>query len=198
MRHFKSQSYDYFKYNGKIKASPESFEKRKDKYKYAKLAKMVDEDNLEDFIIANILAGKTWIGDFLNDEAVSNYRQYKKRKEAIAYTFENELSKLFSSGDPKSLFSVPSNGYPQLLLAIPDEVSILTATILNDMIPFVSEWDKKIDPKNDFVWSPVRTDIIKLRPFLRFDRRKIKEVLCRMIEQNAGSETDSNSKRPTE
>jgi hypothetical protein len=194
MRHFKSQSYDYFKYHGKIKASSESFERRKDKYKYAKLAKMVDEENLEDFIIANILAGKTWIGDFLNDEAVSNYRQYKKRKESIVYTFENELSKLFSSGNPKDLFTVPKDSYPKLLWAIPDEVSILTATILSDLIPFVSEWDKKIDPKNDIVWSPVRTDIIKLKPFLRFDRRKIKEVLCRMIEQNGEGEAVSNIK----
>ena len=37
--HFHTDSYDFFKYNGKVSAKLESFLKRKDKYHFAKLSR---------------------------------------------------------------------------------------------------------------------------------------------------------------
>ena len=37
--HFTTESYDYFKYNGKVRASEHTFETRKDKYMFYKLSK---------------------------------------------------------------------------------------------------------------------------------------------------------------
>ena len=38
--HFKSDSYDYFRYHGKLKGNRDKFETRKDKYHFYKLSKM--------------------------------------------------------------------------------------------------------------------------------------------------------------
>ena len=45
--HFTSDSYDYFKYNGKTNVSKQSFTTRKDKYQFYKLSRKY---SLEDFI----------------------------------------------------------------------------------------------------------------------------------------------------
>ena len=47
-QHFTS-GYDYFKYNGKVKAKIESFLKRKDKFFFRKLQKRYDKDELVEF-----------------------------------------------------------------------------------------------------------------------------------------------------
>ena len=49
--HFHSESYDFFKYNGKVSAKLESFMKRKDKYHFAKLARKYNGE-LQDFYVA--------------------------------------------------------------------------------------------------------------------------------------------------
>ena len=41
--HF-STDYDFFRYNGKVSASPESFKKRKEKYQFVKLAKKLSDE----------------------------------------------------------------------------------------------------------------------------------------------------------
>ena len=48
--HFTKPSYDYFKYNGRVKVSLDKFEQRKDRFLFAKLAKKTD---LEGFLVAN-------------------------------------------------------------------------------------------------------------------------------------------------
>ena len=49
--HFTKPSYDYFKYNGKAKLNPSSFDGRKDKLFFQKLAKHPDVHN---FLVANL------------------------------------------------------------------------------------------------------------------------------------------------
>ena len=48
--HFTSKTYDFFKYNGRTKASRSTFEKRNDKYFFSKLIQfhcnLLGEDNL--------------------------------------------------------------------------------------------------------------------------------------------------------
>ena len=44
--HFTSESYDYFKYNGKTNVSPQSFMTRKDKYQFYKLSRKYNPEEL--------------------------------------------------------------------------------------------------------------------------------------------------------
>ena len=49
--HFISKSYDYFKYNGKVKASNDSFYKRRDKYRFDHLCRQYNEKNIMQFLV---------------------------------------------------------------------------------------------------------------------------------------------------
>ena len=53
-RHFNDDKYDFFKYRGKLRLNESSFENRKDKYLFTKLASQEDCLNLVVAGIANL------------------------------------------------------------------------------------------------------------------------------------------------
>ena len=53
-RHFTSD-YNYFKYNGKIRASEESFLRRNDRFFFRKLSKKYNKEELVDFYVSNFI-----------------------------------------------------------------------------------------------------------------------------------------------
>ena len=53
--HFKQESYDYFKYNGKTRVGQDSFLKRNDRYFFAKLQRKLNNDELIGFFVANFI-----------------------------------------------------------------------------------------------------------------------------------------------
>lgn len=96
--HFTTESYDYVKYNGKIKfpwRKEYNFENHRDYYQYQKLSKKLD---LQNFILANVIKKpKIWIRELNSSEdCEKNYIGWKKRKESFSYIFNEEI-KLFDS-----------------------------------------------------------------------------------------------------
>ena len=67
--HFTSDTYDYYKYGGKVNAKLETFTKRKDRYFFHKLSTKYAEADILDFFVANFLAdSKRWIGNLLAND----------------------------------------------------------------------------------------------------------------------------------
>ena len=50
--HFTSDSYDYFKYNGKTNVSKSTFSTNKSKYQFYKLSRKYNLEELKDFYVA--------------------------------------------------------------------------------------------------------------------------------------------------
>lgn len=180
--HFTQENYDYFKYHGKLKFTKESFAVRKDRIQFQKLSRKYDGDQLKDYILANILAGKVWPVDFLMDDAQDNYAAYLKRKQSITYTFSNEIQNLFKeAGSPDAAFKIKNNEYPEIIIQyLQRNISIETIAILDQFISFSSKFDKKIG-KDDVMWNKLRVLIEKVKPFLQYDKEKIKDVLKQNI-----------------
>ena len=53
--HFTNEKYDYQKYRGKVTASEKSFEERRDRYFFKKLATKYSDNELMDYFVANFL-----------------------------------------------------------------------------------------------------------------------------------------------
>ena len=172
-QHFTQDGYDYIKYKGKVTATQESLDKRKDKYHFHRLAKKYPkQDDLQNFLISNILVGKEWIGDFSDDVVLP----YVKRRQSLSYVFSNELETVFVNG-AKEAFKVKTGEYPDLILKyMQGRISIETMVILNRFTSFVEVFDAKIGQK-DFIWAKVRRHIIKYAPFLEYDAQKMKNIL---------------------
>ena len=91
--HFTTKQYDFFKYNGVIKARKDKFETRNDKYFFHKLSKHKD---LTNFLVSIFVYGKKdqWIGDMLrNEESDKMYLKWQKVKQSLTYVFMSDLEK---------------------------------------------------------------------------------------------------------
>jgi hypothetical protein len=179
--HFTQEKYCYFKYRGKIKATKEAFMINKDRFKFSKISKKYDEDALRDFYVANFIAGKKWIGDFFEEDAEDNYREYMKRKQSFTYVFQNQISRLFSDANPKEAFSIRDRQYPKIIdVYLEGDLSIEVLAVLNTFIKFSGKFDERLG-KDDIIWSKISFLIRKIEPFLQYDKSKIKNILKECI-----------------
>ena len=178
-KHF-SSSYDYFKYGGKIKASIDSFSKRRDGYFYHKLSKRKD---WFDYLLANYLEDpKVWIGTLCNsEECLDRYTRFVRRIESLTYVYQSDLKKL----DPNFNlnFRVSNGRHPYLLeLYRTGNITLETLTILDNLVGFFRHWDEKIsDP---IVYPSISTKCRKYGPFLSsaYDREKMKSLTFKHFE----------------
>ena len=172
--HFTTKSYDYFKYNGAIKARREKFETRNDKYFFHKLAKRKDIVN---FIVSLFVYGKKdlWIGDIIrNEESEEQYRKWLRINQSLTYVFISDIEKF--NDDLISSFVVTDGQHPHALkLLLRDDITIETFIIMNDLMRFASTWNRQIVEKT--IWPEVRLKCKKYQPFLSYDREKLKEIV---------------------
>jgi|DEB0MinimDraft_10_1074344.scaffolds.fasta_scaffold20163_3 hypothetical protein len=178
-QHFTS-SYDYFKYNGKVKAKIESFLKRKDKFFFRKLQKKYSKDELVEFFVSNfIINGDNWIGSLVSQESEDNYATWRKNKESISYNYSNELSLLYDyclSNDIScnQLVLVEDGNHPILLrLLLQNKISLETVIILDSILGFTRYWNAKLD---DIIWDEKKKLIQNYKSFVQYDFEKCKKL----------------------
>ena len=170
-RHFTS-SYDYFKYNGKVKANAMSFENRKDKFFFYKLSK---KKEAKDIILANMLANpNAWAGELLDDKAESIYKDWAKRKQSLTYEFKSDIVNM---DDEFNLnFYVENGQHPRLLkLYMMNRISLETLVILCDITGCMKYWEKNIS--DNIVFPDINTLVRKYKPFLEYDKAKMRKIL---------------------
>lgn len=172
-RHFTTDGYDFFKYNGKVKASVDSFEMRKDKFYFYKLSKRKDA---KEFILANMIKNpNAWIGEIVdNDQAEKVYLEWMKRQQSLSYVFKNDLSEL--DDDFNSNIIVKDGQHPKLLrLYMMKRVNIETLVIIDDLVKNFAYWDRKIN--DTIIFGDIYRTVGKVRPFVQYDRAKMKTIL---------------------
>ena len=171
-KHFTTERYDYHKYYGKVNASKDSFEKRKDKFFFEKISRHRDPHGL---MLANFLKlDDIWVKNLTGDEATERYNQWLGKLQSISRSVENELSVLDEDFD--SNFKVLDGRHPNILkLYLADKLSIETFIIIYDLVGCETYWNNKF--KNDFIWNEVKKKIKKVRPFLVYDKTKIKNII---------------------
>ncbi len=183
--HFNSDSYDYFRYNGKVNTSVDAFENRKDKWHFYKLSRrFANEEQGRDFIVANLVHDpNVWVGNLLVEESNIQYRKRQKVIQSLTYTFTNEIVSLFEHKDANASFMIHDGEYPELLQKLlHDEISIETVCVLNKLLNFIPVWDKKI---NDTIHYPtVSRKIKKYTPFILFESTKYKIILKKEYDAN--------------
>lgn len=144
--HFTSESYDYFRYNGKTNVSKQTFTTNKSKYQFYKLSRKYDLEELKNFYIANFIQGKgDWVGDLLQD-GDENYTKWQKTQQSLTYTFENDIIVLLDKVEnPNDLLVVRNNEFPKLMqYTTQGDITLETLIILNDLMNFFPMWEKEI------------------------------------------------------
>lgn len=169
-QHF-TTSYDYFKYNGKTKASPSAFEGRKDRHHFVKLAKKNKE--AEAYIVANVFANPDfWIGDINSDEASKAFAEMQRRQQSLSYLFSEEIGKI----DNLKEWLRVVEPFPKLFMEYRRKnISPETLIIMDDCINILTYWEKHID--DVLFFQPEINKLRKYKPFFKYDKHKYKNIL---------------------
>ena len=180
--HFTTDTYDYYKYGGKVNTKLDTFTKRKDRYFFHKLSTRYAETDILDFFVANFLSdSKRWIGNLLANDGKDVYLDYKKRKEAFAYHFKQDCGNIASDFSRRNISFddgfIPIRGqHPRLLrLLIQRKISYQTTIVLNHYLGFTKNWDKEITEK--IVWPEISLKVTRLKPFINFNATECKLLM---------------------
>ncbi|CAB5221847.1 59 protein [uncultured Caudovirales phage] len=182
--HFTTDKYDVIEQRGRVRATKNSFLKRKDMFAIRKVAETYSDKDIVDFLVANFVSGDRWGGVF-DVESKERYHGWKKRIEAISYTFKKELDKAVLFADKNNmtfedLYKCNSGQHPPIVkMYLRNDISIETLVILNKLNNFTDQLDQ--DLKDDLVWPDTSRIIKKYSPFLEIKKEKYNEIYRRAI-----------------
>ena len=178
-QHFTKQEYDYFKYNGKVRANENSFEQRRDRYFFKKLATRYPSKEIVGYFVANFISDpKGYIGSFSKDI----YTQWKIHQESFTYKFKQDVNLLLeeTNNNFDSIFHTKGQHPPLLKRFYADEVDLETLVVFEHCIGYTNNLDKVI---KDPIWKETKKVIKKYEPFLDIDCQRYKKVILETIKE---------------
>jgi hypothetical protein len=175
--HFVNKNYNYFTYNGKVKANIQSFYKRKDRFYFEKISRQKSDEEIINLFVSNFASCEDpqslWVGEIIkNGEEI--YKNWMRRNQSLSYIFKEEVS-ILNSKNFDEMFRIEGNRHPKILKEfLQKKISLETMIILNNILGYKKQFDKKLlDP----VWEFVSMRIEKYTPFLHIDSNKFKSIL---------------------
>ena len=186
--HFTSESYDYFKHNGKTTARLNTFTKRRDRYFFHKLSRSYSSSACVDYFVAGFLdSDSVWIGDVVGKSGEENYTRWQKRIESLSYVFEGDVNTLLEFIEEKKikfddLFKVKDGQHPPLVkLYIANKITIESMIILDDILNYTKQFNKQI--KETVIWPKKYKLLMNYKPFLKYNTTKMKMIIKKKINE---------------
>jgi len=195
-QHFTKESYDFFKYDGKVRAKKDTFKKRNDKYFFSKLNRNYSGDDLIWFLVANFITGQdVWIGNLVNQpEYHSNYIKTKRTIESLEYTFGKDLQTLVDLCDNQldfnRMFKVVDNKHPAIVkFVLQNKIQIETFILMDCVIGCIDRIDAVLD--EPYIWGNLKKRCRKYKPFLIDDEDipKFGKIMKDVVMQIANTTT---------
>ena len=174
--HFTSE-YDYFRYNGKTSVTLKSFNNRKDKYHFKRLAKKYEDSTIREYFIANMIANKQWIGEM----DLTTYSQWQARTQSIEYIFQNDAENLLTNSSHFDIiFNSDKGNHPKLVKAyLGKKISLETLVIFEKLLHYRKRFDKEI--RDTIIWPNVSKLVQKYEPFVEADLGRCKKLLIEKV-----------------
>lgn len=169
--HFTSQSYDFFRYNGKTNTSESSFLKRPDKAVFFRLSKL---DDLPNRVVARIVDSRNPKSvrphDVVDKSGLAAYDAWWDRTSDMAGLLRRDLERL--PDDPRLLFQ---SNTPLLRLMSTGTISVETVALLVSVLQQASTLDSVL--ADNLRWPVVRLLLQKYLPFITVDRRTVTSAI---------------------
>jgi len=186
--HFTSDSYDYFKHNGKTTARLNTFTKRRDRYFFHKLSRSYSSSACVDYFVAGFIGSDTvWIGDVVGKSGQENYTRWQKRIESLSYVFEDDCNTLLDFIEEKDikfddLFKVKKGQHPPLVkLYLANKITVESMVILNDILNYTKQFNKEIG--ETVIWPKKYKLLMNYKPFLKYNSTKMKMIIKKKINE---------------
>ena len=170
-------SYDYIKYNGKMKVNETSFLKRKDRFFFAKIDRKY-KDELVNFFVANFVKDSgSWSGSLTGDNANEVYKEWTKKIDSISYRFREDVKHIAGLGSFPSVYSGNSSHPIILKEYLGNRILLETMCIFNSIAPM--NWNL-----DDILWNDTIALIKNYTPFLNIDKRKYARIMREEFDDN--------------
>ena len=182
-QHFNRKEYDYFKFNGKVRANESSFEKRKDKHHFIRLSKIYKDEELTKFFVSNFVKEREmWVGNVTSPEGRSNYIAWKAKIQRLPYVFENEIGVVFDENENFNvIFKVEDGQHPPLVRYVfGEEVSLETFIVLDSILNFTSKFNESIE--ETVIWPELYSMCNNYAPFVVVNKQKYVDILKKQVE----------------
>lgn len=170
-QHFTSDSYDIFKYHGKVRASESSFMKRRDKPMFFRLSRL---DDIPNRVVATIIASrnpdKVWVADVVSSEGLRAYDAWVVRTSDIEALLVRDLAH-FADNPADNLKS----STPLIRLMTTETVSIESVALFIAATGRLSTLDSAL--QDNLRWPAYRKLITKYLPFIPVDRKLIARAI---------------------
>ena len=116
--HFCKESYDYFKYCGRSRASLDSFHKRKDRYFFERMSRQKSDEEIKAYFVANFVEcsdpQSLWIGEIIQS-GEDIYTNWLKKSQSLFYLFKTEAEVFLQKDSFEKLFEIKNNQHPEIL-----------------------------------------------------------------------------------
>ena len=191
--HFQQDSYDYFKYNKKVKSSVSAYQKRNDKIFFEHLGRETERNVMRYFLATFVSHQQGGIGLDDKSQLEKNFMNWRKRLESLPYVFKEECTALLEQIIEKKhrqfdehpefteLFVCKKGKHPIILKALLGKyISMETFVILNQLLGFTSDFDKMM--QDDHTWKEYGRIVRKYDPFLNLNLLSYRGILKRVIE----------------
>ena len=179
--HFTLDSYDYFRYKGKVNVKAQSFLKRKDKFFFEKIENKYKED-LIDFFVSNLVTDQSaWVGTMVGDKAERVFNEWKKKNQSLKYSFREDMVSIRDYMDKNditfdNIFTCVDDQHPIILkLLIAEEISIESFIILDRVLNFIRHINHFL--LDEYIWLEYNKKVKKYSPFVVTDRKEYLTVM---------------------
>lgn len=174
--HFNNEKYNAITYNYKTKTR---FVPENQFYSFQKIYNLY-KDDLVNFYVANFYENpKLSVFDLCLSECDFVYKKWKKRNDSLSYVFKEEVNSLLNEHTLNEMLMVQKN-YPILMIkTMQEDVSVDTLLLLDSVLKFFNDWDKRI--KEDIIWKNFRMRTNKYRCFMKIDVDKFKHILKKEV-----------------
>ena len=180
-QHFTNPKFDFFQYDGKVKASEKKYQERTDFYFFETMARKLTDQEVKEYLLAGFIASddptKVWIGD-IKRSGKDWWLAWQKQRQSEHYLVDQDLDRLVQhleeTGDSfVDLFEAV--GHPPLLRQyIQRRISLDTLIIMDMVLGFMKQWDKKY---RDPLWETLSFKVRKYRPFLSINKTKYVKLM---------------------
>lgn len=178
--HFTSDKYDVFQSKGAVTASISSFEKRNDRYMFAKLGQRFNtEREYIQYLACNYIYGNPNVL-YSGSEADENYTEWQRRRQSATKLFSDDCDTLINSNkNIDEIINCTLNQIPYIIsLYIGKKINIETVRILDDHMDFIKKWDGNV---LTMFGDQIRI-IKKAKGFIKYDKSRIQPIINILLE----------------
>jgi hypothetical protein len=181
-KHFSTESYDYQKYSGNIRAKISSFHKRKDRYFFERLSRQRKDNEIIDYFLSSFVdstdPSKVWIGEIINSGS-DIYTKWKSKIDSLSYVFEQDLRIISENKNILEYFKSTGSRHPKLIKDyLSGIIQLESLIILVLCLNLLSKYDQQF---TDPVWTQISQKIKKYKPFLNLDLNKYKTIIRKIL-----------------